>query len=48
MSSARLSRVPEVGGGPRTRILIAGSDGLTSFQVCAVFGLPNGLAASAL
>ena len=32
-----------------TRILTAGSAGLTSFQVCAVFGpLPNGLAASAL
>ena len=30
--------MPEVGGGPSTRILIAGSAGLTSFQVCAVFG----------
>jgi hypothetical protein len=38
ISSAKLSRVPLVGGGPMTRIFSAGSDGFTSFQVCALFG----------
>ena len=40
--------LPDVGGGPRTRIFVAGSAGLTSFQVWALFGpFPNGSAASA-
>ena len=32
-SSTKASRVPEVGGGPRTRIGLAGSDGATSFHI---------------
>jgi hypothetical protein len=40
ISSAKLSRVPDVGGGPNTWIGIAGSEAFTSRQVLAVFGLP--------
>ena len=36
-SSTKASRVPEVGGGPNTSIFLAGSTGLTSFQV--LYGL---------
>jgi hypothetical protein len=32
-SSAKASRVPEVGGGPRTSMATSGRSGLTSFQV---------------
>ena len=46
-SSTKASRVPEVGGGPRTRIGLAGSDGLTSFHIMYGFGLkppwPSGI-----
>ena len=38
-SSTNESRVPEVGGGPSTSILTAGSDLLTSFQVVYGFGI---------
>ena len=40
-SSTNASRVPEVGGGPRTSIFSAGSDGSTSFQVW--YGLSTSL-----
>src|SRR5438477_369578 len=37
-NSANESRVPEVGGGPSTSILVAGRDLFTSFQVMKGFG----------
>ncbi len=38
-SSSNASRVPEVGGGPSTSILVAGSAGSTSFQVLLGFAI---------
>ena len=32
-NSAKASRVPEVGGGPKTSIAVFGNEALTSFQV---------------
>jgi hypothetical protein len=48
ISSAKLSRVPEVGGGPYIWIGMAGRPGLTSRHVRAVCGRPNGFAARPL
>jgi hypothetical protein len=49
-SSENASLVPEVGGGPRTSILIAGRSGFTSFQVLFGFVInvsePSGLGIS--